>query len=245
MNRLRDPLIQVWMLVLLAFGCGIWGHYRAVKAGGHHKNPAPESAVRLLLAGASLEWTDRFGPGGGDGFRPELVFRAEGAVSGRGEAGEGPELPDLRQAMRAASARGWRVLTKEVRDRVCGLPAGAGAERRVVICWSGSEAGNAKLLRHMHAKRARMADEPLPHLVVGNGSWSSDGAVEWMYGDGEGEAGPVVICLIGRTGEVTPAQTDALGEVLNFLEARRGHLVWEVHRPAVPQLAAAGRAGRG
>ncbi|RYD31196.1 MAG: hypothetical protein EOP86_18430, partial [Verrucomicrobiaceae bacterium] len=112
--RLREPLVQVWLMAGMALVLVIIGHVHAVRQSGDWKNPDMRSAARLLTAGASLQWSDDFAPGGGTARPRPAIALSPVPTPGRSSGirpGGGADL-DWRGEMTAAASRPWKHLAK-------------------------------------------------------------------------------------------------------------------------------------
>ncbi len=205
---LRDPQVQVWLMAGLSLLLLLIGHIRAWSPSGEGKNEA--AASRLLLAGAQVSWTEAFGPSLRPSRRPLLVLQSHLSPS-LAPPRHPAEVPDPRPAMEAASAQPWQFLDRSLRGRIA--QAGPAAESlHIRLAYSGDARGHAALVPRRSAAAA---------FVIGNGSRSGDGRVEFAPGPAHGTA--VDVTLIGSGRAPTPRQMAALGELLLHLESRSGH----------------------
>ena len=208
--RLRDPLVQVWLLVALAFMFGIVSHYRSDARSGDEKIASIQSPARLLLGGARMSWSDDFaGPSAGESRARPIQTSA---------------LPEWKADAAAAGRMPWRHLDQAARHVVNSVPRGALREVPFLTVWSGGRTGNQELVA-LHRSRREAAEVD---FVIGNGTRSGDGEIEvssaWLSRTAEKTDQPVRICFVGVPGEPTTAQRRAAGELLNYLEARFGRL---------------------
>jgi hypothetical protein len=218
LQRLRDPQVQVWVMVGCSLLLVLIGHLHAWNASGEGKNEARTSASRLLLAGARVEWSEEFAAAPRPKNRPVLnlvstpfpVSKARTAVAA---------IPDVRPAMELASGQPWQALDRSLRSQlaVAGIPA---APLTIRLRWSGESRGNAALVAR-HAAASGAPDDA--GFVIGNGSRSRDGEIEWLFRNTTLGADAVEITLIGSHGQSTPRQWAALAELLVHLEALSGH----------------------
>lgn len=219
-TRLREPLVQVWLMAGMALVLVIIGHVHAVRQSGDWKNPDARSAARLLIAGASLQWSDDFAPAGGAARPRPAIALAPLPALGRSSGihpGGGADL-DWRGEMTAAASRPWKHLGKtqrQVIDQVRGLSTGLS----VSLVWTGDPRGNAALYS-FECRRLGLAGPGA--FVIGNGSRSGNGSLEMAGPLLPSADAPVVVTLIGSPDTVTAPQKAALGELLNYLEARFG-----------------------
>lgn len=222
LQRLRDPQVQVWVMV----GCSVLlvliGHLHAWNASGEGKNEAGTSASKLLLAGARVEWTEEFAAALCSAKRPALSLAAtpfpETARKARPAT---PTIPDVRPAMEAAAGRPWQALDRSLRTQLshASLPA---SPLTIRLGWSGESRGNAALVARQAAASGTIRDGG---FVIGNGSRSWDGQIEWLPREKTLGSGIVEITLIGPAGQSTASQWAALAELLAHLEALSGHRV--------------------
>ena len=145
-------------------------------------------------------------------------------------------------------ARGWRwrflssSKRREIRE-VLRARGGSHGWRRLVVHGSGSEMGNARVVRAHHERRRPGLDCGVYHFVIGNGSYSGDGEVElgvrWRQQRPsaamrvqELNAESLSVCLIGTFQETGPtrAQWLALDELLAYLRAQLGSIALRSHR---------------
>jgi hypothetical protein len=223
-SRLREPLVQVWLMTGMALILVIMGHVHAVRQSGDRKNPDTLSAVRLLTAGPNFQWSDNFAPATPAGARPALALVVPDTSASSDGPKPAPLLPardtpalDWRAGMTAAASRPWAFLGKEQRQFI-GRTDRPADGLTVRLAWSGGLSGNAAL-NHLEAQRLGKSEAPC--FVVGNGSRSPDGGIELTAESLPGE-GSVAITLIGTPESITGKQQAALGELLNYLEARFG-----------------------
>lgn len=238
LQRFRDPQLQVWVMAGFSVLLVLIGHLHAWNASGEGKNEAVTSASKLLLAGARVEWTEEFAAAPRSAKRPALSLAAlplpEPAPKARPAA---PTIPDVRPAMEAAAGRPWQALDRSLRNQLshASLPA---SPLTIRLGWSGESRGNAALVaRHAAASGATRE----AGFVIGNGSRSRDGQIEWLPREKTLGSGIVEITLIGPSGQSTTSQWAALGELLAHLEALSGHRAVIAPHPgpaASPDLAA-------
>jgi hypothetical protein len=219
--RWRDPLVQAWALIGVVFLSGIGTHYVRSRGGGEQKNTS--WAAELLHDAHDGGW------------RPEISLSGEGLASPATAA----DNMDLRACAEAAAARkSWQFLAAETRREIAGLttPVRAGE-----IIFSGTQGGDAKALDLYFAGVCDVAAGVPASFVIGNGRRSRDGGIEttrrWSVGpDG---SGAVRICLVGDGAVPTASQWQALGEIINCIEARSGRVALSLSRPQSPELLAA------
>jgi hypothetical protein len=224
--RWRDPLVQVWGLIGVVLVTGMVAYYVRRTRAGEQKNLAWESAL-LTKAAENAGW------------RPEVCFAEPG---GRlADSGAGTEEMNLRACADAAAKRkDWRFLTAELRGKIAQIKTPV---RRVLVTWSGTRGGDAKALDlYFDSVRDEAGGAP-GEFVIGNGKRSKDGAIEttkrWMPGNAEGgELAELRICLVGDATAVTPAQKEALGELISSIEARSGTVELVIHEPGAKELLA-------
>lgn len=219
--RLREPLVQVWLMAGTGFILVIMGHVRAVRQSGDWKNPDTSAPFQLLTAGASLQWTDDFAIPQTSAPRPSLVLnlsRPTAPLAANRVMPDPVSSLDWRGEMETAARGSWEFLLKKDRAEIdlVQLPA-TGLEVR--LAWTGDHRGNAALHR-LDCQRRGVADES--SFVIGNGSRSGNGSLEITGGLQKGKV--TVMSLIGTPETTTTAQKAALGELLNYLEARFGTL---------------------
>lgn len=225
-SRLREPLVQVWLMTGMALILVIMGHVHAVRQSGDRKNPDTLSAVRLLTAGPNFQWSDNFAPATPARARPVLKLTAAVGKTTRfapPSSGSDPGLTtpsgstlDWRGEMTSAASRPWKFLGKAQRELIGqadrpadGLP--------VNILWSGGLTGNAALSL---LELRRLGQSSAGTFVIGNGTRSPDGSLETI--SNLPVEGAVTITIIGNPETLTEKQKASLGEVLNYLEARFG-----------------------
>ncbi|MES2708746.1 MAG: hypothetical protein V4726_19275 [Verrucomicrobiota bacterium] len=214
--RLREPLVQVWLMAGMALILVIMGHVRVVRQSGDWKNMGTQSAARLLMAGANLQWTDDFAPAAAARSRPVIALTVSGSRPDSTPPAPVDTLVDWRGQMAAAASRSWEYLEKAQR-RMIDSTVRPATGVSVSLAWTGDPRGNASL----HALECqRLGQSDASTFVIGNGSRSKDGGLE-IPRPLQPES-PVVVTLIGTPLSVTSGQKAALGELLNYLEARFG-----------------------
>lgn len=218
-TRLREPLVQVWLMAGMGFILVIMGHVRAVRQSGDWKNHDRAGPLRLLTAGASLQWTDDFANPQSSAPRPSVVLNPTRQAAPPAANRVMPDpLSSLnwRGEMETAARGTWEYLSKTDRGEIdlAPLPA-TGMEVR--LSWTGDRRGNASL-HHLDCQHRGVPDETC--FVIGNGSRSPDGSLEMTGGLQKGKL--ILVSLIGTPETTTEAQKSALGELLNYFEARFG-----------------------
>lgn len=234
-QRLRDPLVQVWFMAGISVLLVLIGHLRAIQATCEGKNETNTSPSRLLIAGANVTWTEEFGPAHRETRRPVLALNAPAPAAHRLVAHTAASAPmDVRPVMQEAASRPLKFLARPLRQALTSAPK-ASAALKVQLTFSGATRGNAALisLQSQPASAATAA----ARFVIGNGSRSGDGTIAWISPPRSLESGLVEIILVGKPGAPTPAQTAALGELLNLLEAISGHSLQPDDAPASQNLA--------
>lgn len=219
--RLRDPQMQVWLMAGFSLLLLLIGHLRAWNPSGEGKNNAAASASRLLLAGAQVTWTEAFGPSHQPSRRPVLLLhsRPSRPLSPPRPAAQ---VPDPRPAMAAAAAKPWQFLDRPLRQQMAQVGPAAGP-LHIRLAYSGDARGHAALIPRRPATAA---------FVIGNGSRSSDGRIEFVPDPALGSA--VEITLIGTGRTPTPRQLAALGELLHHLESHSGYPLHLAEDPPAP-----------
>ncbi len=220
-RRFRDPQVQVWAMAGFSVLLVIMGHLRAWSPGSEGKNASGGSPTRLLLAGARVSWTEDFGSHARETWRPQLVLG--GPVSGT------PAVPvkkafagmDLRPAMQEAASRPLQFLDRPLRQQLASTAKNA-TPWRIHFAWSGDTRGNAALV---DLQRSITAQPGASGFVIGNGSRSGDGQIEFIASTPAEATDILNITLIGHGGAPTQSQMAALGELLHQLEALSGHLI--------------------
>ena len=226
LQRLRDPLLQVWLMAGMSVLLLIIGHLRTIHAAGEGKNTSNPTPLRLLAAGVAVSWSDEEAPTQRETRRPLLVLNTP-APAQHTQAQALPKAPlDLAPLMQDAATRPLAYVNRPLRESLTAAAA-VPAPLTVQINWSGSSRGNAALI----CLQTPLSSEPAAHFVIGNGSRSRDGQITWITPGPSLASGFVQITLIGQSHQPTPAQTAALGELLNVLEALSGH-------PLLPPAAA-------
>ena len=217
LQRLRDPQVQVWIMAGIAVLLVLIGHHRAWNASSEGKNDARPSASRLLLAGARVQWSEDFATVlHRRDTRPVLMLSANPLPLQKKRESASPVLA-VRPAMEAAASQPWQAIDRTLRYQLsqAGLPA---SPLKIRLAWSGDSRGNAALM----ARRQPAAASPAG-LVIGNGSRSGNGEIEWLSPSYSLSSGVVDITLIGPPGRTTSVQLAALAELLVHLEALSGH----------------------
>lgn len=220
--RLREPLVQVWLMTGMALILVIMGHVHAVRQSGDWKNLDTPSALRLLSAGPRVQWTDDFAPAGTVRPRPAIDLGEPSSSAGSSLSPDTAAAPDWRVEMASAASRPWTHLAKAQRQAMDQAARPASGQNLRLI-WTGDPRGNAAL-HSLQCQRLGQADPST--FVIGNGSRSQDGGIE-ITGPLE-SPGPLVITLIGTPRSFTADQKAALGELLNYLEARFGPVVCRI-----------------
>ena len=140
------------------------------------------------------------------------------------------------RAVEPASMNSWEFLSRRLRSRITGPDLSPGSWDGILVHWSGTSSGDARLLDATH--QSLLGEELAFHFVIGNGNGngfgSSDGAIEigsrWstqapspLSAQGHPQ---IHVCLIGnsRDAMATLQQERALSELCVFLRARLGHL---------------------
>ncbi len=217
--RWRDPLVQVWGLAGGLLVVGIATHY--VRSGGGSEKKNRETATMILREESS--W--------GSDWRPGVPFSAidplEDSVSPEGSE------PDLRGiASVAAAQKGWQHLQPPIRKEIA---TRTGAVRAISVGWSGTPGGDLAALEWYHASVLGNTGGMPGDFIIGNGRRSVDGRIEpthrWLSGTSQDSA-EILICLTGEQQSTTPAQSEALGELITALEAGNGRTTLSGHRPA-------------
>jgi hypothetical protein len=226
--RWRDPLVQVWGLIGVVLVTGIVIYYVRHSGTGEQKNSS--RGAELLTAFAENA-----------GWRPMVSFSEAAPVPSDADGtASGLDL-DLRACANEAAARKtWRFLTPDLRRQISRR---ATTVRSVLVTWSGTRGGDANALDLYFASVRDDSRGSPGDFVIGNGHRSHDGAVEftrrWTPQAPDDEtAHDLRICLVGDTRQPTPAQKEALGELISFIEARSGTVTLSMHHPAPPGLLA-------
>ena len=138
----------------------------------------------------------------------------------------------------AATRRGWQFLSPDLRSAISSrLPAPLAS---IAIRFSGTHRGNAAQFDDFQSRCRDTSDGAPWHFVIGNGHRSPDGTIEttkrWLRDSSGSE---LTVCLIGSPDSLTPAQQDAIGELLLFLESRSGTLSLRSAAPSTPEMLAA------
>ena len=219
LDRLRDPLVQVWVMAGFSVLLVLIGHLRAWNATGEGKNNYRESASRLLLAGARIEWSDKFGSAHRPKQRPTMNL-GYSSLPGKSTIAAFPGL-DLRCAMQLAASQPWQAVDRPVRQSLsqAKLPARA---LRVRLNWTGDVRGNAALVARRLPSESIAAAAT---FVIGNGSRSGDGQIECLTSGTSFAGGLVDVTLIAAAGRISPRQLAAVAELLVHLEALSGYRV--------------------
>jgi hypothetical protein len=228
LERLRDPLLQVWLMAGMSVMLVVIGHLRAIHAIGEGKNAPNPTPLRLLAAGVAVSWSDEEAPTHRETRRPLLVLNTRPPVQ-RALAQAKPKAPlDLAPLMQDAATRPLAYVNRPLRESLTAA-ATVPAPLTVQINWSGASRGNAALI----CLQTPPSSGTAARFVIGNGSRSRDGQIIWITPGQSLASGLVQITLIGQSHTPTPAQSAALGELLNVLEALSGH-------PILPPAAAPG-----
>lgn len=217
--RWRDPLVQVWGLVGGLLLVGISAYYVRSSGGSEKKNRA--TATMILHEQSS--WVSDWRPG----VPFSSVERLEDSVSS-----ENAE-PDLRGiASVAAAQKGWHHLQAPIRKEIASR---TGAVRAISVAWSGTLGGDLAALEWYHASVLGNTGGMPGDFIIGNGRRSVDGLIEptdrWLSGTSQ-DSDKILICLTGEQQSTTPAQSEALGELITALEAGNGLTTLSGHRPA-------------
>ena len=132
LGHLRDPQVQVWWLAGLALMLLGMGHLRAESGLGEGKIQGGSAVGRLLLAGASVEWSENFGSQQPSAQRPALCLKRRVKAAGLGSS-KAVALMGLkvRPAMMVASSRPWMAVTRELREKLASAVV-AGDRKSVV-----------------------------------------------------------------------------------------------------------------
>ncbi len=226
LQHLRDPRIQVWLMVgsaLLLLGIG---HVRAWSGASEGKNQAHRPASRLLVAGARLDWTESFGPAQEETRRPTLALHAPAPPAAMAKTSPAPAqapMLEIRSAMQEAAAKPWNFLGRPLRQQLA-VAARTPQPLHVRLVWSGDPRGNAALVAGPWNSTSRSGQSA--HFVIGNGSRSGDGEITALSAKFPPSGDVIEITLIGKDGHhPTDAQKAALGELLHHVEALTGHLL--------------------
>ncbi len=239
-RRFRDPQVQVWAMAGFSVLLVIIGHLRAWSPGSEGKNASGGSATRLLLAGARVSWTEDFGSHARETWRPQLVLGGPASGIPAAPAKKTFSGMDLRPAMQEAASRPLQFLDRPLRLQLA-TTARTSTPWRIQLVWSGDARGNAALV---DLQRSITAQPEASGFVIGNGSRSGDGQIEYVASTLTEACGVLNITLIGQGGAPTPRQMAALGELLLQLEALSGHLILpEQALPEAPTALAVRRPG--
>lgn len=138
----------------------------------------------------------------------------------------------------------WHYLTQRIRTQLRQAVAieDRPSWRRLVVHASGSASGNAQLLnRHLTKRRPSLVDGAY-HFVIGNGTFSDDGAItlgqRWLeqlpsaaMQVPDVNAISLSVCLIGDFSETGPnrAQWRALDELVAYLRSQLGPIDLVTH----------------
>ncbi len=229
-RRFRDPQVQVWAMAGFSVLLVIIGHLRAWSPGSEGKNASGISPTRLILAGARVSWTEDFGAHSRETWRPQLVLKGPVAASPAAPAKNTFAGMDLRPAMQEAAARPLRFLDRPLRQQLTNT-AQPSTSWRLHLAWSGAARGNAALV---DLQRSITAQPETSGFVIGNGSRSGDGQIEYLASTPVEPCDVLNITLIGHGGAPTQNQIAALGELLHQWEALSGHLI--LPEQALPEL---------
>lgn len=240
--RLSVPLLPLFMLGVILFGAVLreppkhrsrphYLHGGLANARPEMETPLNPASQYLMFdrgkLGLQMELPD---PLGTESWTPPIVVR-------KSSAQEKIALPENRTR--------WRYLTlerrREIREALQGNQEHAW--RRLAVHHSASLTGNARLLLADHQRRWPGLEDGAYHFVIGNGSYSADGEVE--FGSRWHEQRPsaamrveelnatsLSVCLIGSFLREAPstAQWQALDELLTYLRAQLGPLELSAHR---------------
>ncbi len=230
--RLREPLVQVWIMAGFSVLLVLIGHLRAWNADGEGKINPNTSASHLLLAGATMAWSDEFGSPQRPTPRPVLRLDSATALPALGPALTAPSL-DLRPALATAAAAPSKSVTRPVRAHLtqAALPS---QPLQIRVAWNGDLRGNAALIA---ARQPAASDPSTLTFVIGNGSRSGDGEIQCLPAGSAPASGLINIILIGPNGRTSPRQLAALAELLVYLEATSGHPI----APCPPQASSHAR----
>jgi hypothetical protein len=173
-------------------------------------------------------------------FRPEIQLASPSLPALSSQSPAPTPSTDFARlaATRAASRSSWQFVSPLLRaDIATRLHQPLSS---VVIRFSGTDRGNAEQLDD-HQSRCRGTTDGAPwHFVIGNGRRSPDGSIEttrrWLRDSSGSE---LTVCLIGSPDSLTPAQQNAIGELLLFLESRSGTLALRSAAPSTPEMLAA------
>jgi len=234
LQHLRDPLVQVWFMAGISVLLVLIGHLRAIQSTGEGKNETNTSPSRLLIAGATVTWTEDFGPAHRETRRPVLALNAPAPAADRLAAHTAASKPmDVRPVMQEAASRPLKFLDRPLRQALTSAPK-ASAALKVHLTFSGATRGNAALISLQSRPASAVA---AARFVIGNGSRSGDGTISLISPPHSLESGLVEIILVGKPGAPTPAQTAAPGALPNLLEAISGHSLQPDGAPASQNLA--------
>jgi len=172
-------------------------------------------------------------------FQPEILL-SPASVATTATTQTTTPTPDFARLAAADSATrsGWQFLSPDLRSAISSrLPSPLAS---IAIRFSGTHRGNAAQFDDFQM-RCRDSSHGAPwHFVIGNGHRSPDGTIEttqrWLADPHSSE---LTICLVGSPDSLTPAQQQAVGELILFMESLAGTLAIRSTSPTPPEMLAA------
>jgi hypothetical protein len=173
-------------------------------------------------------------------FQPEIQLTPASVATTATTPTTTAPTPDFARlaAAEAATRSGWQFLSPDLRSALSSrLPAPLAS---IAIRFSGTHRGNAAQFDDFQMRCRDTTDGAPWHFVIGNGHRSPDGTIEttqrWLSDPHSSE---LTICLVGSPDSLTPAQQQAVGELILFMESLAGTLAIRSTSPTPPEMLAA------
>jgi hypothetical protein len=223
--RWNDPLVQVRLMIGFFMVSAI-----AVTISQKMEPGERKSSLMEQLRAASQ----------GGSFHPDIQLNPASLATNATTQTTAAPAPDFarRATADAATRSGWQFLSPNLRSAISSrLPAPLAS---IAVRFSGTPRGNAAQFDDFQS-RCRDTSNGAPwHFVIGNGHRSPDGSIEttqrWLTDPQNSE---LTICLVGSQDSLTPAQQQAIGELILFMESLAGTLAIRSASPATPEMLAA------
>jgi len=194
------------------WAAGAWGWMAQAILQGEGGRPTALAALGPVANGLGVEVT---------GLEPSWIPQP---VAGRAERVAAGETAWMVPVMVDRGGR-WQFLSAEMRtlmSEAVEKDSGRAGWRQVVVDGSGEAVGGARDWKYWKAREGRPWRVDDAHLMIGNGTRSADGAIEWT---GRPLAGDSLMVVLGGDGSWQPptvAQLRALTEVVDYARSKTG-----------------------
>lgn len=223
--RWNDPLVQVRLMIGFFMVSAIAVTISQKMLPGERK-----SSLMEQLRAASQKGS----------FQPDILLTPASLATTAPTQTTAAPAPDFarRATADAATRSDWQFLSPDLRTAISSrLPAPLAS---IAIRFSGTPRGNAAQFDDFQSRCRDNGDGAPWHFIIGNGHRSPDGSIEtthrWLKDTQNSE---LTICLVGSPDSLTPAQQQAVGELILFMESRSGTLAIRSASPTTPEMLAA------